>query len=73
MSDKPDEATDAQRTRRRAELVPEEQAAGSDDPERQAEVILEDSDARQADRDAAPGTVVEHRKSEDTVEPPTTA
>jgi hypothetical protein len=30
----------------RAQLLPEEQAAGSDDPQLQAEVILEDSDER---------------------------
>jgi hypothetical protein len=51
---------------RAAKLLPEEQAAGSDDPEAQAEVILEDSDQRAADRNAAPGTVVEHRTSDGT-------
>jgi hypothetical protein len=40
---------------RAAELLPEETAAGSDDPEAQAEAILAESDERQADRDAAPG------------------
>lgn len=54
----------------RAGLLPEEQAVGSEDPEAQAEVILEDSEVRQADRDAAPDAVVEHRHSEDTVQPP---
>lgn len=29
--------------------MPEERDAGSDDPEREAEIILEDSDARTAD------------------------
>lgn len=33
----------------RAELLPEEQAAGSADPEAQAEAILEDSDERVED------------------------
>jgi hypothetical protein len=33
----------------RAELLPEEQQAGSDDPEGQAAAILEDSDRRTAD------------------------
>lgn len=33
----------------RAELLPEEQEAGSDSPRRQAEVILEDSLARTED------------------------
>jgi hypothetical protein len=34
------------RVSRRAHLNPEETAAGSDDPHRQAEIILEDSDER---------------------------
>jgi len=53
----------------RAHLTPEERQAGSDDPEAQARAILEDSEMRSLDRSAAPGTVVEHRRSEDTVEP----
>jgi hypothetical protein len=52
---------------RAAELLPEEVAAGSDDPEAQAEAILADSDERQADRNAAPGNqVVEKRTSDET-------
>jgi hypothetical protein len=52
---------------RAAELLPEEAAAGSDDPEAQAEAILAESDERQVDRDAAHGNqVVEKRRSEDT-------
>jgi hypothetical protein len=54
---------------RRAELLPEEEQAGSDNPTAQAEAVLEDSEARTRDRDAAPGSIVEHRKSEDTVDP----
>ena len=54
----------------RADLTAEEKAAGSEDPHEQARLILEDSDVRQTDRDAAPDTVLEHRTSEDTVEPP---
>jgi hypothetical protein len=38
---------------RAADLLPEEQAVGSDDAERQAEIILEDSDARTADPEEA--------------------
>ncbi len=53
----------------RAELNPEEKAAGSDDPVEQARAILEDSDARSADRSAAPGKFVEHRTSEEATEP----
>jgi hypothetical protein len=34
------------RVESRANLTPEEAAAGSDDPRRQAEIILEDSDER---------------------------
>jgi hypothetical protein len=45
MADHPDET----RIDSRAHLGPEELAAGSDDPHRQAEIILEDSDARVAD------------------------
>ena len=42
MINEPDES----RIEHRAELLPEEQAVGSDDPHRQAEVVLEDSDER---------------------------
>jgi hypothetical protein len=37
---------DQDRINTRAELLPEEQAAGSDDPEGQAAAILDDSDDR---------------------------
>jgi hypothetical protein len=37
---------DEDRVARRAELLPEEQEAGSDDPTRQAEEILRESDER---------------------------
>jgi hypothetical protein len=37
---------DEDRIQERAELLPEEAAVGSDDPEGQAEAILEDSDDR---------------------------
>jgi hypothetical protein len=44
------EHPDAERVESRAaHLTPEEAAAGSDDARRQAEIILEDSDARTAD------------------------
>jgi hypothetical protein len=42
MSERPD----ADRIDSRANLTPEEAAAGSDDARRQAEIILEDSDER---------------------------
>jgi hypothetical protein len=68
MHDEPD--PDPERVRGRADaLLPEEREAGSDDPSAQAEEILADSDARTADRVAPPGKPVEHRQSEDTVEP----
>ncbi|MDQ1379916.1 MAG: hypothetical protein QOJ71_635 [Actinomycetota bacterium] len=63
---------DSKRVRSRAEtLLPEEQAAGSDDPNTQAEEILADSDARTAYRDVPEAPPVEHRTSEDTVDPTT--
>jgi hypothetical protein len=40
------EPADESRIDRRADLLPEEHAAGSDDPEAQAEAILEESDDR---------------------------
>ena len=45
MTEKPDQ----DRVDERSGLLPEEIAAGSDDPERQAEILLEDSDERTAD------------------------
>ena len=40
------EPADETRVERRADLLPEERAAGSDDPEAQARAILEESDER---------------------------
>ena len=40
---------DEERIERRAELLPEENEAGSDDPEAQAEAILDESDERVVD------------------------
>jgi hypothetical protein len=40
------ESADEDRIQERAELLPEETTAGSDDPEAQAEAILEESDDR---------------------------
>jgi hypothetical protein len=53
----------------RSELLPEERAAGSDDPEGQAAEILAESDARQEAASRAADKSAEHRRSEDTVEP----
>jgi hypothetical protein len=49
MTDKPDD----ERVEQRAQLLPEEQQRGSDDPTRQAEAILADSDERTADPERA--------------------
>jgi hypothetical protein len=40
------ESADEARIERRADLLPEEETAGSDDPQAQAEAILEESDER---------------------------
>ena len=45
MSLNPQDAAE-DRVETRAELLPEERAAGSDDPEAQAEAILDESDER---------------------------
>jgi deazaflavin-dependent oxidoreductase (nitroreductase family) len=60
---------DDQQVARRAELLPEEKQAGSDDPEAQAEAILEESEERTASRDASPGTHPERRTSEEATPP----
>lgn len=46
MSESPEPASSDERVERRAELLPEEEDAGSDDPTAQAEAILADSDER---------------------------
>jgi hypothetical protein len=62
----PDQETpDQDRVASRASLLPEEQEAGSDDPDAQAEAILAESDERSMDRDAAPSTHLEHRTSDE--------
>ena len=53
----------------RAGLLSEEKAAGSDDPEAQAEAILADSEERASDRKTAPDSFVEHRTSDEATEP----
>jgi hypothetical protein len=62
-------SSDDERIASRAELLPEEELAGSDDPEAQAAAILAESDERTDDRSAAPSSTVEHRTSDETVEP----
>jgi phage protein D len=61
---------DEQQIHRRARLLPEEQAVGSDDAEAQAEAVLTESEIRTNVPDAAPDTHLEHRRSADTVSTP---
>jgi hypothetical protein len=56
--------------RRRRAPLPEEGVGDEDVNTAMAEAILDDSDRRQADRDAAPGTFVEHRTSKQATPPP---
>jgi hypothetical protein len=49
-------------------LLPEEEAAGSEDPEAQSAAILEDSAAR-SDATVTPRRPVEHRTSDEATEP----
>lgn len=57
--------------RTRADLLPEEERAGSDDPAAQAETILQESDERTEARDAEDedGEGWEHRTSDETTPP----
>jgi len=61
--------TDDRIDQRAADLLPEERLAGSADPGAQARAILEESDEREADLQAAPDSFVEHRTSDQTVDP----
>jgi hypothetical protein len=56
--------TDDRISQRAAELLPEELAAGSADPEAQAAAILADSDEREDDPEA-----LEQRRSDQTITP----
>ena len=69
MSDAEADAQDRRVAKRADALLPEEDAVGSDDPTQQAEVILEESDARSEDRNAAPDSFVEHRTSDEATPP----
>ncbi|HUP86572.1 MAG TPA: hypothetical protein VM143_12965 [Acidimicrobiales bacterium] len=69
MADADADANDPRVARRAADLLAEEATVGSADPQTQARVILEDSDARSEDRDAAPGSFVEHRTSDEATAP----
>lgn len=64
------ESTADPRVRSRADrLLSEERAAGINDPTALAQAVLEESDERQEDREAPGGARVEHRRSEETVDP----
>jgi hypothetical protein len=68
MSPTPDDRSE----QRADEILPEERAAGSDDPESQAEAVLADSNVRATERDAEPADGTdrfEHRTSDETVQP----
>jgi hypothetical protein len=52
-----------ERAEKRAVLLPEEQAAGSADPEAQAQEVLRDSDLRTEMPESAPDTYLERRPS----------
>ncbi len=52
-------ASQQQREKRTRNPLPEEVNAGTDNPDDQTAQILSDSDARQADRNSAPGTHME--------------
>lgn len=67
MADIPVDGPTPEDVHSRAVLLPEEQAAGSDDAQAQARAILEDSLERTESHGAAPAGHVEHRRSADTV------
>jgi hypothetical protein len=56
-----------ERSATRSQLLPEEQASGSDVPEEQAREILRDSDVRTDVPESAPDTMMERRKPEETL------
>jgi hypothetical protein len=49
---------------------PQDDDAAADDVPEHQQLILEDSERREADRDAAPGTHLEHRTSDEVTPPP---
>lgn len=66
----PDVDVDEERVAARAsQLADGDDELSIEDAKAQARALLEDSEMRTLDRDAAPGSFVEHRRSEDTVPP----
>jgi membrane protease YdiL (CAAX protease family) len=58
------------RVRQRAgNLLPEERAAGTDDPLAQAEAILADSDSRERHGERGPDPVVDHHRADEAADP----
>ena len=57
------------RVRERSQLLPEEQAAGSENTGAQAASILDDSDAREAYAEPTPDLLIDHRQSDEVVDP----
>ena len=66
--DTPEVDVDEDRVANRAGRIGEEGEGGRGYPKAH-DLILEDSELRTLDRNAAPGSFVEHRRSEDTVPP----
>jgi len=60
--------TDDRTDQRAADLLPEERAAGSDDPQAQAAAVLRDSDDREQYRETTPDLRIEHRPPEEAAE-----
>jgi hypothetical protein len=69
QTDRGAQGNDERAASRAEPLLPEEETAGSDDPRSQADAILEESDVRSEDRSASPGTVLEHRTSDEATKP----
>jgi hypothetical protein len=63
-------STDDRVAQRAADLLPEELAAGSEDPKAQAEAILQESDEREAYLEPTPDLRIDHRTSADHAEQP---
>lgn len=57
----------ADRAATRSTLLPEEEHAGSADPEAQAREVLRDSDVRTEVPESAPDTMIERRRPEETI------
>jgi len=63
-----DDETQAHHVASRAHLLPEEQAVGSDDPQKQAKVILEESEERTEHPDPDASSQSRRQSSDETAE-----